>query len=270
MKPLTDFGCHSPFFSCNSPYVNSPAAEHLTFSRSVPLPAHLTYWRYPNPSSYTPSPPGHPNALRLKPSRLNLTALNGNYAGDDQTFISRRQQHTLFSYSVTLDYAPGTIGEEAGVTAFLTQNHHLDMGVVLLPRGSATAPSLPGLGSNDPDADDSQGEGEDDDKLIPHVRFRGESYVPVPAPAVYPLPRAWRSEKLVLEIRASNTTHFTFSIGPEGRRSQRKLVMEASNDAVSWGFTGESFFFFSPFLSPSLFFYPLSFDERGAMWIRKS
>lgn len=220
--------------------VNSPDPEHLTFPRSGPLPAHLTYWRYPNPSSYTPSPPGHPNTLRLKPSRLNLTALNGNYAGDDQTFISRRQQHTLFTYSVTLDYAPQTAGEEAGVTAFLTQNHHLDLGIVLLPRGSATAPSLPGLGSDlDKDAEyESGSEGARED-LIPHVRFRGESYVPVPPPAVYPLPRAWRGEKLVLEIRACNSSHFSFSVGPAGRRSERRVVMEASNEAVSWGFTGK-------------------------------
>ncbi|KAL2176196.1 glycoside hydrolase family 43 protein [Thermothelomyces heterothallicus CBS 202.75] len=212
------------------PYVNSADPEHLTFPRSASLPAHLTYWRYPNPSSYTPSPPGHPNTLRLTPSRLNLTALNGNYAGGDQTFVSRRQQHTLFAYSVTLDYAPRTAGEEAGVTAFLTQNHHLDLGVVLLPRGSATAPSLPGLSSKEEEGGQ--------DLMIPHVRFRGESYVPVPAPVVYPIPRAWRGGKLVLEIRACNSSHFSFRVGPEGRRSELRVVMEASNDAVSWGFTG--------------------------------
>ncbi|KAK4042376.1 glycoside hydrolase [Parachaetomium inaequale] len=221
------------------PYVNHNTPEHLTFPPPPPLPAHLTHWRYPIPSSYTPSPLSHPNTLRLTPSRLNLTALNGNYAGPaGQTFIARRQQHTLFSYSVTLDFTPSTADEEAGVTAFLTQNHHLDMGIVLLPRGAAAgaaASLLPGLSPEE----EGEGEGKKGE-LIPHVRFRGESYIAVPKAVAYPLPRAWRRPggKLVLEVRAGNASHYVFSVGPEGRRSERRTVMEVSNEGVSWGFTG--------------------------------
>jgi hypothetical protein len=117
------------------------------------------------------------------------------------------------------------------------------MGVVLLPRGSATASSLPGLAA-DNSTTTSTAEGKSDD-LIPHVRFRGESYVPVPKPAIYPVPEAWRGGKLVLEIRACNSSHYVFSVGPEGRRSEMRAVMEVSNEPVSWGFTGEFLLFFS-------------------------
>ncbi|KFA75584.1 hypothetical protein S40288_04483 [Stachybotrys chartarum IBT 40288] len=188
--------------------------DNLDFPPDAPLPAHLTHWRFPVTASYTPSPPSHPNTLRLLPSRLNLTALNGNYAGPaGQTLVSRRQQHTLFRFSVTLDFAPTRQGEEAGVTAFLTQNHHLDLGVVLLPAEGSGALAL-------------------------HWRFRAESYVAVPETLVVPVPEAWTGGKLRLEISAANSTHFWFSAGPDGRRSEMRTLMVASNEPVSWGFTG--------------------------------
>jgi hypothetical protein len=240
-----------------SPYVNHDGPEHLTFPPNQPLPAHLTHWRFPIPSSYTPSPPSHPNTLRLTPSTLNLTALNGNYAGPTgQTFISRRQQHTLFTYSVTLDFSPSALEEEAGVTAFLTQNHHLDMGIVLLPRGTTTTGTPPpGFQTDETSPNDgfqpssssssSKNNNESTQKdLTPHIRFRAESYVPVPAPLTIPLPEAWRGGKLALEIRACNRTHYAFSVGPAGRRSEMREVMVVSTEGVSWGFTGELFFFF--------------------------
>ncbi|KAK3292680.1 glycoside hydrolase family 43 protein [Chaetomium fimeti] len=210
-----------PFVTPPTTSPSLPQEEHLTFPPHHPLPAHLTHWRYPIATSYTASPADHPNTLRLTPSRLNLTALNGNYAGPaGQTFIARRQQHTLFSFSATLRFNPVVEGEEAGVTAFLTQNHHLDLGVVLLP--------LDGGGEG------GGGAGE----LVPHVRFRGESYTAVPAAVAFPVPEGWRDGGLVLEVRACNASHYAFGVGPEGRRAERRVVMEVSNEAVSWGFTG--------------------------------
>ncbi|GAB1315852.1 hypothetical protein MFIFM68171_06062 [Madurella fahalii] len=209
------------------PFVNHAEPEILIFSADTTLPPHLTHWRFPIPSSFTPSPPEKPNTLRLTPSTLNLTALNGNYAGPSgQTFISRRQQHTLFTFSVDLDFSPSALEEEAGVTAFLTQNHHLDMGIVMLPPNASTA-TLPGHSAE-----------EEEGALIPHVRFRGESYVPVPAPLVVPVPEAWRGKPLRLEIKAANMTHYTFSVGPAEARSLMQTLLYASNEPVSWGFTG--------------------------------
>lgn len=199
------------------------------------MPAHFTYWRYPNTSHYTVSPPENPNTLRLSPSFLNLTALNGNYAGpldgpDGQTFVGRRQQDTLFTFSVDLSFSPTVLEEEAGVSAFLTQNHHLDIGIVLLPASASTA-HFPGTNATTEPA-------EDPSALIPQVRFRGISYIPVPDPVVVPVPKAWRGSPLTLEIKAANGTHFAFSVGPAGHESEMRTVLTASNDAVSWGFTG--------------------------------
>lgn len=214
-----------------SPFITE--GDTIDFEPGSDLPAHFTYWRYPIPESYAVSPRGKPNTLRLLPSKLNLTALNGNYAGPSgQTFVGRRQQDTLFTFSVDLDFSPdaGSREAEAGVSAFLTQNHHLDLGVVMLPATSSTG-AFPGAELDLATRDAAE--------LIPQFRFRAFSYVPVPADIVVPVPTSWLGAPLRLEIRASNVTHFAFSAGPADALSQMRTLLEASNEAVSWGFTGE-------------------------------
>ena len=114
------------------------------------------------------------------------------------------------------------------MTAFLTQNHHLDLGVVMLPPSARTA-SFPG--EKDPEAE-SHG-------LAPHFRFRGMSYVPVPADVVMPVPVAWVGGPLRMEISAKNMSHYSFSAGPADAMSEMQTVIDVSNEPVSWGFTGE-------------------------------
>ena len=90
----------------------------MDFAPGTALPAHFTFWRYPVNDTFTVSPPDHAKTLRLKPSSVNLTGLNGNYAGPGgQAFVGRRQQDTLFTYSVRIEYAPQELEEEAGVSA---------------------------------------------------------------------------------------------------------------------------------------------------------
>jgi hypothetical protein len=208
------------------------ADDDLTFSSTTILPLHFTYWRAPIPSHYTLTN----STLRLTPSFLNLTALNGNYAGPlqappspavaGQTFIARRQTSSLFTYSIDFTFTPDALESEFGVSAFLTQNHHLDMGIVLLPRKSATT-QLEGVGG-----------GQDPSELIPQLRIRGMSYVPVPAEVVLPVPRVWVGKELTLEVRADNATHYVFRFGPAKRTAEMREIAIWSNDAVSWGFTG--------------------------------
>ncbi|KAI1387689.1 glycoside hydrolase family 43 protein [Hypoxylon trugodes] len=199
--------------------------DTVNFEPGSTLPAHFTYWRYPIAESYTISPPDHPNTLRLSPSKLNLTALNGNYAGPDgQTFVGRRQQDTLFTYSVDLDFSPTSFEEEAGVSVFLTQNHHLDLGVVMLPASNGISAQTKYV-TNSSD-------------LIPHFRFRGISYIPIPGDIVEPISQAWLGKPLRLEIKAHNMTHYSLSAGPANALSEMRTVIEVSNTAVSWGFTG--------------------------------
>ncbi|KAF9875965.1 hypothetical protein CkaCkLH20_06411 [Colletotrichum karsti] len=204
-------------------------ADNINFEPNSSLPAHFTHWRFPIEGSYTISPSERPNSLRLTPSKLNLTALNGNYAGPSgQTFVGRRQQDTLFTYSVTVDFSPTAEEEEAGVSVFLTQNHHFDLGVVLLPANSSTQ-AFPGQNLT---------EVGDPDKPTLHFRFRGASYIPVPADIVAPVPEEWVGEPLSLEVKAVNMTHYSFSAGPAGAASKMRTLLYASNDALSWGFTG--------------------------------
>ncbi|KUI69714.1 Non-reducing end alpha-L-arabinofuranosidase [Cytospora mali] len=213
----------------SGPFINE--GDDIDFAPGTTLPAHFTYWRYPNPNSYTISPEDYPNTLRLSPSRLNLTALNGNYAGPElggQTFVGRRQQDTLFTYSIDLDYSPAVLGEEAGVTIFLTQNHHLDIGVVMLPANESTM-TFPGTDLTQSNVSAA---------LKPQIRFRGISTAAVPDPIVVPLPSEWLSNALNFEVKAANSTHYSFSVGPANDQSQMQTLLYASNVAVSWGYTG--------------------------------
>ncbi|KAI5922477.1 glycoside hydrolase family 43 protein [Camillea tinctor] len=215
----------------SGPFIDE--GDVIDFAPGSALPAHFTHWRFPISESYTIAPPEHPNALRLRPSRLNLTALNGNYAGPEgQTFVGRRQQDTLFTFSVDLDFAPENPGDEAGVSVFLTQNHHLDLGVVMLPLNSSTT-VFPGTDNPIP-----LREGNSSSQLIPQLRFRGISYTAVPEDIIAPVPAEWTGKTLRLEIRASNMTHYAFSAGPADSMSQMNTLLEVSNTAVSWGFTG--------------------------------
>ncbi|KAI1076714.1 glycoside hydrolase family 43 protein [Whalleya microplaca] len=203
--------------------------DEIDFEPGSVLPSHFTYWRFPIPESYTISAPGYPSTLRLDPSKLNLTALNGNYAGPNgQTFIGRRQQHTLFTYSVDMIFSPESLEEEAGISIFLTQNHHLDLGVVMLPASSSTI-AFPSVDSNIPT---------NSSELVPQLRFRGISYVAVPDEIVMPIPRGWVKKALRLEIKAHNMTHYSFSAGPADALSEMRTILDVSNSVVSWGFTG--------------------------------
>jgi len=129
-----------------------------------------------------------------------------------------------------MDYAPSSSEEEAGVTVFLTQNHHLDLGVVMLPSNAST---LKFPGSSTTDTTDSSS------NLIPQLRFRGVSYTPVPDPVIVPVPQAWIGRTLRLEIKASNMTHYSFSAGPANALSEMQTVISVSNQPVSYAFTGK-------------------------------
>ncbi|KAF2203986.1 glycoside hydrolase family 43 protein [Delitschia confertaspora ATCC 74209] len=190
----------------------------IDFAPGSKLPSHFLHWRPPvGKDTYTVSSKGHPYTLRLKPSKFNLTGLDGNY-GDPaggQTFVGRRQVDTLFTYKVNLEYSPKTIEEEAGVTLFLTQNHHARVGIVLLPMSNSSK------------------------TLTPHFRFHAISNVPVPASFSTPLPHSWTNKKLTMQIHTNNQTHFTFSAGlASGSKKEMKDLAVVPGSIVSWGFTG--------------------------------
>lgn len=186
--------------------------DRLRFPPGTSLPPHFVHWRPPVGDSYTISPKGHEDWLRLKPSWLNLTGLDGNAGGPGgQTFVGRRQVDTFFTYTVDVTYSPKAINEEAGITLFLTQNHHARFGITLLPSNSTKAP-------------------------VPHFSFQAISYIPVPNPFAVPIPSDWIDKTLTLELKTVNSTHYSFSAGPVN--DELRHFAYVPGDIVSWGFTG--------------------------------
>ncbi|KAK7418730.1 hypothetical protein QQX98_003748 [Neonectria punicea] len=72
-------------------------------------------------SLFAVSPKGHPNTLRISPSRVNLTAdASFEPKKDGLGFVFRKQSSTIFAYSVDVLFDPTEPDEEAGITIFLT------------------------------------------------------------------------------------------------------------------------------------------------------
>ncbi|KAL6410115.1 glycoside hydrolase family 43 protein [Ilyonectria robusta] len=164
-------------------FVNEP--DVLDFEPGSKLPSHLVHWRAPDPASYVISPSGHPNTLRLKCSKANLTASSGFDPRDGLTLIMRRQTTTLFTYSVDIAFSPRALEEETGVTIFLTQFQHIDLGIVLLKTGG---------------------------HLIPHFRLRTiNETATVPGTVIRQVPRDWLHQPIRLQIQAVNETHYAFT-----------------------------------------------------------
>lgn len=162
--------------------------DSFDFESGSSIPPHFLYQRFPEPEAYTVAPPGHPQTLALLSSVANLTATE-NFTTGGQTFISRRQTDTLFSFSVDLSFGGRQEGSEAGVSLFANQYQHADLGIVLLRK---------------------------DERLVPYLRFRVEasaavSNATVPKPTLLRLPCAWRGQGLRLQIKAVSVTRYVFS-----------------------------------------------------------
>ncbi|PIG81029.1 xylosidase : arabinofuranosidase [Aspergillus arachidicola] len=199
------------------PYVDSP--DHLTFPPNSTLPSHLIHWRLPTPDTYLVSPPGNENSLVLRSSVLNLTSTDGlSTSGKGQTFISRRQTDSLFTYQLDINASNLRNKEdEVGVSIFLTEAYHFDLGIVLLPQT---------------DKNDTSG------GLAPNFRFRGMSGYSVPE-TVFPFPQYLSiASPVTLEIRAFNKTHYSFAAGPCDARHLMQRYGIARGEQLSAGFTG--------------------------------
>jgi beta-xylosidase len=180
----------------NGAYVDAP--DHVTIAPGTSIPRHFLYWRPPKEGSFIVSPPEYPYSLRLLPSSRNITGTGVPGVDVNETaitLITRRQSHTYFTFSVDISFVPTEEGEEAGVTIFLTQDQHIDLGIVLLSSSG---------------------------KLVPHVRFQttllndlntpATQNVTVPETIVKPLPSASSKEtRARLQIQAKNDTHYLLS-----------------------------------------------------------
>lgn len=195
--------------------------DAVDFGPGESLPLHFMSWRFAPDGAFSVSPDEKPNTLKVLPSKANLTGGPDFQPRDGISFIARRQTDTLFDYSVDVEIDAEVEEEEAGATVFLTQDQHLDLGVVLL-------------------ASDGSSE------LAPHIRFRGNgtgnNEGPTPETVVEPVPEAWLGRPLRLQIQAANDTHYTFSAGPSDGAEPEKTLAYAPATILSGGtgpFTGK-------------------------------
>ncbi|KAK7183656.1 hypothetical protein PSPO01_10314 [Paraphaeosphaeria sporulosa] len=196
----------------DGPFVADP--DSYDFEAGSSIPKNLIHWRVPAEGAFKISKKG----LQVTPSRANLTGTPfGNVETSGQrglSFIARRQTDTLFTYSVDLVSKPKNANEEAGVSVFLTQVNHLDLGVVQLP---PTKPS-------------------EEPQLAFRFRVTSDNVpIAVPEPHIVPVPAAWKQSNLRLQISTSNNVTYEFSAMKAGHPESAIKMGTASAQLVSGG-----------------------------------
>lgn len=200
----------------DGPLVSDP--DVVDFQDYTSMPKHFVYWRFPKVENYEVSPEEKPNALKLTPSVANLTGGADFAPADGITFVSRRQTYTVFNYSIDVELNATAAEQEVGVTAFLTQLQHIDLGLVALPTSNAS--------------------------LDYYLRFRvtgtGNYEGPAIETVVKPVPTAW-SQPLRLGVQAVNDTHYAFSASSSSDSDSTTIIGYAPSTLLSGGtgpFTG--------------------------------
>ncbi|CAI7636517.1 unnamed protein product [Penicillium bialowiezense] len=211
--PLPSSNPNSTSLNSNSTTVTVRDPDIVDFTPGSLIPKHWVHWRAPaKPSSFTVSPPGHPNTLRLTASRANLTGDSDFNATDGQTFVGRRQTDTFFSFSV--DITPNFMtkdGDEIGVTSFLNQDQHMDLGIVY-----NVGPKADGKIS-----------------FRHRVTALGISRGPIPPVVSVPIPSSWLAEPIRLSILAANSTHHQFVAAPVGRPDLSRVLAVSDTTFIS-------------------------------------
>jgi beta-xylosidase len=163
------------------------------------IPRNLVYWRVPREGAFTAT---EKKGLQVVLGRNRLDGLPGGPepAAKAISFIGRRQTDSLFTFSVDLDFEPKADGQEAGVTAFLTQHANIQLGVVLV-----------------------------EEKL--NFRFNVSGQVETSA-----VPEGWKAGKTVrLEIKMTKPTEYAFSAMLAGEEKTRVALGTASAELLSGG-----------------------------------
>lgn len=202
----------------DGPLVN--ASQALDFAPRDSLPRNFVTWRAQNEvqDSFVTSPEGFENTLRLRPSRANLTGDTSFVPGQEgQSFIARKgQSHTLFNFTVDLvNFAPTQPGEEAGITAFLTQTQHFDLGVVTIASSNSSGP------------------------VAKMLRFRaeasGQTTFSAPETVVQAVPSSWEGLAIQLRVRTLNDTSYELSAASAASRGEVIVLGVGSAGILSGG-----------------------------------
>lgn len=212
----------------SGPFNGQP--DNIDFPPSSTIPSHFLFNRHPSTSFFEISPPGHPNKLQVIPSPTNLTGIldssSSTLSGQEgQAFVGRLQEHTFFTFSVDLSFHPQGPGQEAGITAFLTQANHISLSIAS-PRSPAGKHYGPHLGS----------------EIHFSIETTGTVNSSIPSStATFPVPATWPRGPIRLQIHTSNATEFVFSAIPVANLNAQKITGSISALVVSGGsgpFTG--------------------------------
>ncbi|CZR55904.1 related to xylosidase : arabinofuranosidase [Phialocephala subalpina] len=199
--------------------------DSVDFAPGSGLPTNFVHWKFPPKNSFTISPPQYPNMLRITPSKVNFLVPAGTALSDCIASIARRQTATLFNFSVDIWFEPTVEGEEVGVTIFLTQLQHINLGLVMLPvEESHTLHSSSNLRN-----------------VFPHLRFRtttvdtknGSRQTNSVA-----IPEHWRNKPLRLHIQAHNELEYIFSATLVQSDSQERIIMGTAPASIVSGDSG--------------------------------
>lgn len=191
--------------------------DAIDFTEMHLKPSYLVHWRYPNESKYNFSPDDPSCGLQLAPSFGNLSSVVSNTNGGGLSLLARRQSHSLFTFSIDMTFSLDQEGDEAGVTVFVSEKTHIELGVVQMVQ---TGTNITG-------------------HATPHLRFQGASNGTLIESSSLVLPQEWRNLALRMEIKAFNATHYAFSVGPAAYQSQMMTVAYARASLVRPIFTGK-------------------------------
>ncbi|KAK1624606.1 putative xylanase 27 [Colletotrichum phormii] len=190
--------------SGDGPFNSDPDTYDFTTLSSIPR--NLIHWRVPVEGSFSIDVS---KGLHVVPSRANLTGDNAELDGrSGLSFIGRPQTDSLFTFQAVIDAPLTDVDQETGVTLFLTQFNHADVGVVTLPKTD-------GSGGN-----------------ARMLRFRatGED---APAENLVNLPEAWGDDPIWFQIATVNSTHYTMAASQASQPDQQIVMSTFSARLVS-------------------------------------
>ncbi|KAL2879082.1 hypothetical protein SGCOL_005502 [Colletotrichum sp. CLE4] len=188
----------------DGPFNSDPDTHDFTTLSSIPR--NLIHWRVPTEGAFSID---SSIGLHIVPSRANLTGDNAELDGrSGLSFIGRPQTDTLFTFQAVIDASLTDVDEETGVTLFLTQFNHADVGVVILPK-----------------TDGSGG-------IARMLRFRatGED---APAENLVNVPEAWGDEPIRFQIATVNSTHYVMAASQASQPDQQVVMSTFSARLVS-------------------------------------
>jgi len=168
------------------------------FPPNSTIPRNLVHWRVPLPGTFSTTT----NGLEIVPGKNNLQNAfnNTNPASKALAFVGRRQTDSTFAFSVDMDFSPKKDGQEAGITAFLTQYANIQLGVTM-HNGSLA------------------------------FRFNDTA-----ARNVYtPIPASWQAKPVRLSIDMALPSEYIFSASSPSSPQDSLLLGRASTAQVSGG-----------------------------------